>query len=427
MLNLRSRAVGRLSLCLVGILSIYAMSVRPGNCDPGNQLHEPTQLPIARASAPISQDGDILLIMPAASAQQDQIQTILQEVHGTIIGTIGEGPLTVYKVQCEKGKMLETQKKLSKDKNFSIVECNYKFRINAASPPLANDPYFPNEWHLGAVNAIKAWQLNKDKTFAVGILDTGVSTSNQDLSGKVYQGYDAIDRLERQDDVMGHGTYVATTFGAKANNGLGTAGVARNGYIYPVRVGTAQGYVDEAAILDAIYRCGKLGIKVINISANADPPYSFANPWVHPAMHTYLKWFHDARGGLVFNASGNNGARDTSARLPYLIVVSAIGTDYSLASFSTYGNPVWFTAPGVGIYCSGKDGRVAALSGTSFSTPICAGIAAMVWGANQGLSNTQVEQILIQTCYKAGSSSWTQWYGFGMPNAEAAVKKATGQ
>lgn len=422
----RRPAARRVSLAFVVFNFLFASGTAPAWCDPGEQLHEPTSLPVRRTSSPISQENDVLLVMPAATAQGSEVSETLKEVHGTVIETIGEGPMTIFKIKCEKGKLLETQKKLSQDKNFSIVECNYKFKINAAGSSPVNDPYFPNEWHLAAVNAVKAWQVNQGGQFYIGVLDTGVSTGNQDLSGKVTQGYDTVNNRNGQSPVGPHGTWVSTTAAAVTNNGFDTAAVARNALIFPIVVANSDGTVDESAVIKGIYYCGKLGVKIINISANADTPYTFANKRVHPALHTYLQWFHDTKGGLVFNAAGNDGSVDSSPRLSYLIVCSAINTSYSLADFSTYGTPVWFTAPGVSIFCSGPDGKVASLSGTSFSTPICAAVAAMVWGANPRLTNTQVEQILVQTCYKAGTYNWTPWYGFGMPNAQAAVNKATG-
>lgn len=424
---MKKRLAGRLFIAALSVLSLLTLATCPAYCDPGDQLREPLSPPVPSPSAPASQDSDILLVMPAGGADDDDIKDVLKEVHGTVVGTIGEGPLTVLKVKVEKGKLLETEQKLTKDKNFCSVQRNFKFKVKAAGAAPVNDPYFANEWHLGAVNVVKAWQVNQGSGNVIGVLDTGCSLSNQDLAGKTYAGYDAITRRDGQRDVMGHGTMVATTAAARTNNRFATAAPAMNSYIYPVRIGTADGEVSEEAILQAIFRCGQMGVKIINISANADPPFSFSNRSVHPTLHNYLRWFHDSKGGLVFASAGNDGSFDRSPAVPYLIVVSAIGTNYSLAKFSTYGNPVWFTAPGVSIFCSDPNGRVVSVSGSSFSAPIAAAVAALVWGANPGLRNTDVERILINTCYKAGTAYRTSWYGYGMPNAERAIKMATGR
>lgn len=417
---------------LVALITVALVSgplaALPGLCDPGNQLHVPTSMPVPKNS-PVGQDSEILLVMPAGGVEEEDWQESLKKVNGTVVGTIGEGPMTVLKVKVEKGKFLDTEKKLMQDHNFGAVQRNFTYSVQAVSSTTrpVNDPYFANEWHLAAVNVVKAWNISTGGRGVIGILDTGVNGNIRDLAGKTYPGFDAIAKREGAQDVQGHGTMVSTTAAANTNNGIATAAPARMTYVYPIRVGTPQGGVSEDAILEGIYRAGKLGIKVINISANASPPFSFANKTIHPALHMYMRWYHDDRGGLIFNSAGNDGRYDRSARVPYLIVVSAIGRDYSLANFSTYGTPTWFTAPGVDVYVSTRDDRVAAVAGTSFSSPLVAGVAALIWGANPNLKNTQVESILINTCYKANGQSWTPYYGFGMPNAEAAMKAATGR
>jgi thermitase len=415
-----------LPIALAMLVLIGGPLAQSGQADPGNQLHVPTTLPKAKV-APPAQDSDILLVMPAGGVEQEDWQESIKKINGTVVGTIGEGPMKVLKVKVEKGKFLETEKKLMQDHNFGAVQRNFTYQLNAAAQRPVNDPYFANEWHLGAINVVRAWEVSKGGPSILAVLDTGSNSRVRDLSGKCYTGFDAIKKVENGNDVQGHGTMVATTAAASTNNATATAAPARLSYIYPIRVGTPQGTVSEAAIIEGINRAGKMGLKIINISANASPPYSFANKQLHPALHMYMRWFHDDRGGLIFNSAGNNGAYDRAARVPYLIVVSAIGRDYSLARFSTYGTPTWFTAPGVGIYCSTRDDRVAAVDGTSFSSPLAASVAALIWGANPGLKNRDVENILIRTCYKANGQSWTPYYGYGLPNAEAAVKMATGR
>jgi hypothetical protein len=44
------------------------------------------------------------------------------------------------------------------------------------------------------------------------------------------------------------------------------------------------------------------------------------------------------------------------------------------------------------------------------------------------MSNLQVENILKSTCYKANNNAtWTESFGYGMPNAEAAIKATLGK
>jgi subtilisin len=178
-------------------------------------------------------------------------------------------------------------------------------------------------------------------------------------------------------------------------------------------------------------QCITRGIKIVNMSLNnANPEFSISNATNNDVLHSQFQTFHN-NGGLVFNAAGNDGNEDTlNPRYPYLIVVSALDPYGRKASFSKYGNPVWFTAPGVGIVCSSKagKGKAVSVSGTSFSSPLVASIAALLWGAKPSLTNTQLEQLLISTTNKEHDSLNKNYgvpnnfYGYGMPDADKAMK-----
>lgn len=415
----------------LAILSTVALSIAIGGASPAGaeqvrqSLKVPAMVPSPQVRlAPPRFRENILLVMPSKGADSEEVSNALHAVKGDIVKTIGEGELTCYVVKLEQGYMQKAEQELSRNKLFASVQRDYLIQAQQAA---VNDPYFPSEWHLGALNVIRGWQVHKGGTSIIAVVDTGCNYNITELNGKTYGGYNAINKVSGQTDVQGHGTMVATTAAAITDNRIGTAAPARLSYIYPVRAADASGSFPESAVLEAIYKCGNVGVRILNLSANANPPYTFANSRVHPSFHTYARWYHDTKGGLLFNSAGNTRVQDPNPLVPYLIVVSAINPQYTLASFSTYGNCVWFTAPGQQIYCTTRSGQVTSVAGTSFSCPLTASIAALIWGANPGLRNTDIENIMKTTAYKAGSSDWTQWYGYGMPNAEAALKKALGQ
>ncbi|HMW90838.1 MAG TPA: S8 family serine peptidase [Candidatus Obscuribacter sp.] len=418
-----------LNRCLPVLLALTLSTAAPAClAQPEFVLKPATPTPASARNARVPQwRPNILMVMPNKGKDQEAIDSSLQEVHGEVVEKIGEGDMTVLMVKVEQQYFAEAERKLSQDKNFASVQRDLVYRTDAAVAAPVNDPYYASEWHLRALNVVNAWNVSQGGPIVIGVLDSGVNGSISELQGKTYSGYDAVTGLEGQRDVFGHGTMVSTTAAANTNNGVNTAAPARRAYIYPVRTGFSDGSISASAILKGVKRCGDLGIKIINISANGSPPYSFANQSVNSVLHTYFRWFHDTKGGLIFNSAGNDHLRDTNALSSYLIVVSAIDNGGGLASFSTYGRPVWFTAPGTGIYCTSSAGRVGSASGTSFSCPLVASVAALVWGAKPSLTNVQVENILKSTCYKDSSKQvWTESYGYGMPNAEAALKAALG-
>ncbi len=402
---------------------------------------------VKRTAAPVYDcSPDLLLIMPNAQADNDEVSDLLKEAKGELVGTMGEGRLKCLIYKTEKGHMADTEKKFMKDKeHFKYISRNYRFRAQI----VPNDPQFTSEWHLGAINAPKAWDTTMGNHTKVAVFDTGCQASIPDLAGKTLKGYDATTVGARltvlggpgpvgdllgglggalsdgaQKDVQGHGTLVATTAAATANNKVDTAGVAPGARVYPVQIAGSNGMTDDIAIMAGLLNMMASGNRIVNISYAAPPPVGFTNFALHAPLHVYMQTFHDMEGGLIFLSSGNDGMFDPNPPVHYVNVVSAIGPDLKLTDFSNWGLPVTFTAPGKGIVCTARDGKVKSVDGTSFSSPIVASIAALVWNANPGLPNLAVESILKASCFKAGSAPWTPYYGFGMPDAEKAVHMA---
>lgn len=411
-----------------------------------NKLKMPVNK-VKRTAAPVYDcTPDLLLIMPNAQSDNDEIDEILKDAKGTIVGSMGEGKLKCLIYKTEKGHMLDTEKKFMKDReHFKYISRNYRFKAQV----VPNDPQFTSEWHLGAINAPRAWDTTMGNSTKVAIFDTGCQASVSDLSGKTAKGYDATSVGARltvlggpgpigdilggiggaassgaQTDVQGHGTLVATTAAAKANNSVNTAGVAPGATVYPVQIAGSGGMTDDIAIMAGLLNMTITGNRIVNISYAAPPPVGFTNAALHAPLHVYMQEFHDVEGGLIFISSGNDGMFDPNPAVPYLNVVTAIDPSMSLTSFSNWGLSSTFTAPGQGIVCTGRDGKVKSVDGTSFSSPIVASIAALVWNANPVLPNFMVENILKASCFKADSAPWTPYYGFGMPDASKAVHMA---
>ena len=66
-------------------------------------------------------------------------------------------------------------------------------------------------------------------------------------------------------------------------------------------------------------------------------------------------------------------------------------------------------------------------TGTSASTPLVAGAAALVKAANPSLSPSQIRTILQQTAQDLGKPGYDKFFNFGLVNAAAAVQAAIGK
>lgn len=102
---------------------------------------------------------------------------------------------------------------------------------------------------------------------------------------------------------------------------------------------------------------------------------------------------------------------------------------YKLSGFSSTGSLIDIAAPGAGIGTIGYDGQVQQHTGTSFSAPLVAGVASLIWYINPKLSPSDVKSIVIES----GKSGFFARqivdtrgisYNFPVLDAEEAVRRA---
>lgn len=364
-----------------------------------------------------------LLVMPNSSDQETK--DIIKDVDGTIIETIGSGKLLTWVIKFKDTKKFsKAENKLTKDKKFRNVQRDAIFHEQQAAP---DDPYFPQQWHLNVLKVPQAWAIHNGGNVVIASIDHGINYSNVDLTGKVLRGYSVkSNKTGTFSDRTGHGTRTMTCAAALTNNGKAVAAPAKLATILPV-TGEGQYYSSSKLIKAFDYIGNKTSVKLVNCSLNNEPPNSFGNAAKFPALHQYLKWYHDQKGGLIFNAGGNYSKEDPASFNSYFIVVQAVDESIKRVSWSNWGKSTWFTAPGTNIWTTYNTSTIEARSGTSYSSPLACSIAAMVWAVKPSLKNTQVESILKQSCIQPdGIPAWNQIYGWGMPQADKAVELAKG-
>ena len=110
------------------------------------------------------------------------------------------------------------------------------------------------------------------------------------------------------------------------------------------------------------------------------------------------------KGGLTVVAAGNSSTNPGYADSPYIISVSATDSSDNKASWSNYGAYVDVAAPGVGIWTTTNGGGYGAVSGTSFSSPMTAGVVALMMAANPGLSPADLESALKSSADDLGAA-----------------------
>ncbi|MEQ9619067.1 MAG: S8 family serine peptidase, partial [Deltaproteobacteria bacterium] len=376
---------------------------------------------------------DELIVKIKSNANQSALQAEFSIFDAEVKETFDELDIVVLKLPT--GDFIDLdQQLLEENPEIEYVEKNYIY--NTSVTP--NDPLFGLQDYLNVIDAPQAWNTHVGGSNAViAVLDTGVESTHEDITGKLLQGCNVLGGFTDQNcsldvsDNNGHGTGVAGTAALKTNNSIGAAGVCWNCLILPVKVlndggtGTLSDAI-EGILFARAYALGNPGKRVvINMSFGRECNSTGITQAEQDVID--LAW---NSGLLPVAAAGNDGNSllQCPASANHVIAVSATTNSDQLAGFSSYGSFIDLAAPGVGIVnafgTSDQPGSFyTSWSGTSFSSPIVSGIAGLVWSVDPSLTNAGVDQILRDTAENIGSSTF---FGDGRVNAAFAVELASG-
>ncbi len=324
------------------------------------------------------------------------------------------------------------------DPRVEYVEPNYR-RFIETTP---NDTYYTSGalFYLeqasdADIDATKAWDYSTgSRTVVVAVLDTGVDTDHVDLADNIWvnpgevagngvdddnNGY--IDDLSGWDftdndndpspqptsssfntTVVLHGTHVSGIIGAVGDNVEGVTGVNWEVSIMPLKIFNDDGDSSVAALSDAIAYAIANGADILNMSFGGYDNSKTEQAAIAEAV---------AAGQLVVAAAGNDSI-DLHVLPSYpvcydnVLGVGATDSSDAMASFSNYGtNCVDIGAPGQSILstyytadpANGFTADYGFLSGTSMSTPVVSGVAALLLSVDNTLDIADLATTIIDT------------------------------
>lgn len=319
---------------------------------------------------------------------------------------------------------------------------------------IREEPYYRFSWHQNAtdmthrgkkvlndshINMEKAWGLTRGKGVKVAVIDTNFDLAHYDLQN-IETSYDAStgsSDVNPKGSGESHGTSVLGVMIAGVN-ALGTVGIA------PESKGIAIGFPKNTKIstLVAAFTFAKdNGAKVVNCS------WGSGSASVVNLLKPIIKELYDAGIVIVF-ATGNESKElrpgGDESTLPTVIGVGGSNEFNERASYANFGAGMDVVAPAgeLGIptpdvlgnrgYSKSNGERLNSdytfARGTSFASPIVAGVVALMFSVNPDLTPSQVRQILIDTTDKIfgnyNSDGYDLYTGFGKINAYKAVLKA---
>lgn len=351
-----------------------------------------------------------ILVMPRAGLPAQALVNILKEYDGKP-RKVGQSDLYIVELPeyTEEGVVA----RLVNHPHLKFSELDSY--VQPALTP--NDPYYLNGWHLSNINSPLAWDDSQGANVTIAILDTGVDGSHPDLASKMVSGWNFYENNSNSTDAHGHGTKVAGAAAAITDNGVGVAGVAGQAKIMPIRVASPTGSASLSTIAQGITWAADNGAHVANVS--------FLGVSASASARNAAQYMKN-KDGLVVVSSGNTGGLESYTATTTMIPVAATDVNDNRTSWSSYGDYVMLAAPGASIWTTVKGGGYGAVSGTSFSSPITAGVIALMMAANPAMKNTDIENTLFATAVDRGASGWDQYYGHGRVDAAAAVQAAIG-
>ena len=371
-----------------------------------------------------------------------------------------------------------------------------RYRNYAMAKP--NDTLYANQWNFPAIDMERAWDIQPGATsdIIVAVLDSGMAFRSVTVryearfpfritpSGPLYPALGVVDVpfaaapelgtsgssrfVTPRDfiwdddlpvDLDGHGTHVAGTIGQLTNNNTGTAGMAYNVRLMPVKIiaGTWDDIFGspfigtDDVVARGIRYAADNGAKVLNLSIGRTE--GGPAPVVADALRYAV-----SRGSFVAVASGNtrdsgnqpNRLAQLAPDINGVVAVGAVSRTLDVAYYSTTGPFVELSAPGGDQRQSGNAGilqqtldldlvetyerppsqfgppRADAFAyyyfqGTSMATPHVSGFAALLM--QQGITSpAAIEAAMKQFATDKGPSGRDDSFGHGLINPRATLR-----
>ena len=295
------------------------------------------------------------------------------------------------------------------------------------------DPVRDRQYWLSDYGFTKAWALSQGQGVKVAVIDTGIDASHPALEGAVVAGTDvsglgSSDGLTPVGQNSYHGTMVASLIAGRGNpedDAAGVLGTAPKAQLLSVSMAFGVDGVDtDSQVAEGIIWAVDNGARVINLSLTRNS-VSWPESWDEAFLYAFEK------DVVIVAAVGNrlDGTEQVSApaTIPGVIAVAGVDINANASELSsTSGFTIGVTAPAEDLVAAYPGGEYRIWSGTSGAAPIVSGMVALIRSLYPEMDAANVVNRVIQSAIKDGFENYSSTYGYGLIDAEAALKMELG-
>lgn len=306
------------------------------------------------------------------SAWSDRVARRLATNHR--IRFVAQWPVTELGVSCVVFEIPNelpidaTVAALQNDKEVASVQTMRRFDVlNAPSSENTSysDPYLPlqkafNSWNVGELH-----QKATGRGVRIALIDSGVDVNHPDLKGQIAYNENTAPEPEDHNLADKHGTAVAGVLSARADNGIGIAGVAPDAEVmafracWPEQANSLAAHCNTYTLALALNKAMRMQSRIINLSLSG-PEDPLLKVMVEKAVEkgiVVIAAVPPKGGANVFpgNVKGVLGvSQDNQSSVDAII------------------------APGLDILTTVPNQAYDFMTGSSFATPHVAGLAALM-------------------------------------------------